>query len=114
MVPLEEYSEEDGRNVSREAQDVQNVKKSEKNMWSEERGEEWKKQRKKKSKKHVRENVIQKVGVQKQKVSPERSLGVLCNALLPRPAHLSHQFPFLPTGQECVELYFHLPIWCGA
>jgi hypothetical protein len=29
MVALEELSEEDGRNVSREAQDVQNVKKNE-------------------------------------------------------------------------------------
>jgi len=29
MVALEEHSEEDGRNVSREAQDVQNVKKNE-------------------------------------------------------------------------------------
>jgi hypothetical protein len=42
--------------------------------------------------------------------SPERLVGDLCNAPLPRPACLSHQFPSLPTGQERVELYFHWPI----
>jgi len=40
----------------------------------------------KKRKKQVRENVI-------QKVSSEMLMGDLCNAPLPRPAHLSHQFP---------------------
>jgi hypothetical protein len=69
-----------------------------------------KKQRKKKNMKHVRENVIQKGGVQKQKISPESSVGDLCNAPLPVPARLSHQFPSLPTGQECVELYLNSPI----
>ena len=58
----------------------------------------------------TREDVIQKGGVQKQKVSPERSVGDLCNAPLPRPARLSHQFRSLPTGKECAELYLHSPV----
>jgi hypothetical protein len=37
-------------------------------------------------------------------------VGDLCNAPLPTPARVSHQFPSLPTGQECMEMYLHSPM----